>query len=170
MTSFPGRSAHLAPTGQLQLLSTTLPVGYQLSLRPNGTKNTKRHRSGPFMPRVTSDSQHSFLARLPGHLQQGFCSVPSHTIEFANAPMGSTSIGHRLGKHLDAADLFAGESNHAFRRGQIQSMAAQGMSRLHIGEAVQIKTSSITDLYAEVTRHVPRLQRLGKRKHGLSCQ
>ena len=81
--------------------------------------------------------------------------------------MQSTSIGHRLNKHLEAAGLNAGESNHGFRRGPIQNLAAQGMSRQDIGTAVQIKTASIVDLYADVTRHVPRLQRLGKRKHGM---
>ena len=122
-----------APTGQLHLLSTTLPVGSQLSLRPNGTKTTKCQRYGPFMLTVTSDSQHCFLARLPGYLQQRhpggpltsrflFSPLTPNRRGFADALMGSTSIGHRLGKHLEAAGLYAGESNHGFRRGQIQSI------------------------------------------------
>ena len=171
----------LGPTGQVWLLSNTLPVGSQLSLRPNGTKTVKCQRSGPHLLGVTQDSQHCFLGRLPGYLQRRFpggvltskflfSPLTPNRREFADAPVKSTSIGHRLKQHLEASGLYAGESNHGFRRGQIQSMAAQGMTRAQIGEIVQIKTASIVDLYADVTRHVPRLQRLGKRTHALSCQ
>jgi len=60
--------------------------------------------------------------------------------------------------------MYAGESNHGFRRGQIQDLVAVGVSKPQIGEAVQIKTASVLEKYADVSRHIPRLQRLGKRK------
>ena len=66
--------------------------------------------------------------------------------------------------------MYDGEStgSHGFRRGQIQGMAAHGATKAEIGQAVQIKTKRIIDLYADVTRHLPHLDRLGKRKHALS--
>lgn len=90
---------------------------------------------------------------------------------FADSPMESTSNGHRLGKHLEASGLYAEESDHGFKHRQAQSMAAQGMTRARIGQAVQTKLSSIVELYADayVTRHVPHLQRLSRRKHAMSC-
>lgn len=60
--------------------------------------------------------------------------------------------------------MYAGESNHGFRRGQIQDLVAVGVSKPQIGEAVQIKTASVLEKYADVSRHIRRLQRLGKRK------
>ena len=54
-------------------------------------------------------------------------------------------------------------AHHGFRRGQIQAMAASGLSSAAIGAAVQIKSPSIVDLYADVTRHLPRLERMAKR-------
>ena len=166
----------LSCTGQLQGVASTLPVGFQLSLRPNETKTTKCQRSGPFMLSVTDTPQHCFLARLPSYPEHRFpdglitskylfSPLAAHHRSFVDGPMQATSIGHRLNKHLEAAGLYAGESNHGFRRGQIQGMASQGMTKPQIGEAVQIKTMSIVELYADVTRHQPRLQRLSKRKH-----
>ena len=173
----------LGPTGQLWLLSNTLPVGSQLSLRPNGTKPVECQRSGPHLLGVTQDSQHCFLGILPGYLQRRFTGgvltskflfspLTPNRREFADARMKSTSIGHRLKRYLEDSGLYVGESNHEFRRGQIQSMAAQGLTRAQLGEVttvVQIKASSI-DLYADVTRHVPHLQRLGKRTHYRNAQ
>jgi len=78
--------------------------------------------------------------------------------------MRATSIGHRINKHLESVGLYAGESNHGFRHGQIQNLVAAGTSKPQIGEAVQIKTASVLEKYADVSRHIPRLQRLGKRK------
>lgn len=83
--------------------------------------------------------------------------------------MKSTSIGHRLCKHLEAAGLYGRESNHAFRQGQIQSMAALGMTRVQIGEVVQTKTLSIVDLYADATRHLPVCKDLQLARGRMAC-
>ena len=39
-----------------------------------------------------------------------------------------------------------------------------GISKPQGGEAVQIKTAGVLKKYADVSRHIPCLQRLGKRK------
>ena len=163
------------PTGQLQGLSSTAATGFQLNLRPNGTKTVKCQRSGPFTLTVTEDRQHCFLARLFSFIQHRFPAgqmastylfspLTANRRSFADAPMRATSIGHRLNKHLESAKMYAGESNHGFRRGQIQDLVAVGVSKPQIGEAVQIKTASVLEKYADVSRHIRRLQRLGKRK------
>ena len=162
------------PTGQLQGQSSTAATGFQLTLRPNGTRTVKCQRSGPFTLTVTEDRQHCFLARLFRFIQHRFPAgklastylfnaLTANRSCFADAPMKATSIGHRLNKHLESAGLYAGESNHALRRGQIRNLLAAGTSK-QIGEAVQIKTASVLEKYADVSRHIPRLQRLGKRK------
>jgi len=69
--------------------------------------------------------------------------------------MRATSIGHRLDKHLESAGLYVGESSHGFRRAQIQNLVAAGTSNPQIGEAVQIKTASVLEKYADVSRHIP---------------
>lgn len=103
------------------------------------------------------DSMYSGLARLPGYpghlyptgiISSNFLCSPltPNRRSLAAAPMSATSLGHRVRKHLEDSGLYALESNHGFRRGQIQSMAAQGMSREQIGEAAQIKTARIVDL------------------------
>ena len=82
--------------------------------------------------------------------------------------MKVTSIGHRLNTPLESAGLSAGESNHGFRRGQIQDLLAAGVSKPQIGEVVQlylqIKTASVLEKYADVSRRVSHLQHLGTRK------
>ncbi len=64
--------------------------------------------------------------------------------------------------------MYAGESIHGFRCGQIQDLVAAGTSKPQIGEAVQIKTASVLEKYADVSRHIPRLQRLGKKSHAMT--
>ena len=163
------------PTGRLQGLSSTVAIGFQLTLRLNGTKTVKCQRSGPFTLTVTEDRQHCFLAGLFSFIQHRFPAgqvastylfspLTANRSCFADAPMRATSIGHRLNKHLESAGLYAGESNHGFRRGQIQNLVAAGTSKPQIGEAVQIKTASVLEKYADVSRHMPRLQHPDKRK------
>lgn len=82
--------------------------------------------------------------------------------------MTASAVGKRLNKHLKDAGLCAGESNQGFRRGQIQSMVASGMDRPAISQATQIKTLSIVDLYADLNRHIPRLERLQMHKRSAS--
>ena len=163
------------PTRQLQGSSSTAATGFQLTLRPNGTKTVKCHRSGPFTLTVTEDLQHCFLARLSSYFRHRFPAgqmastylfspLTANRRSFADAAMRATSIGHRLNKHLESAGLYAGESNYGFRRGQIHDLVAAGVSKPQIGEAVQIKTASGLEKYVDVSRLVPHLQRLGKRK------
>ena len=162
-----GQSILLA-NGQMHLLSDLVPVGSQLVLRPKGTKTVKCQRSGPFTLTAAADSQHSFLARLLSRWYKSPCylfsPLSADRRSFEGGPMQFSNIGNRLKQHLEAAGLYAGESNHGFRREQIQGMAAQGISRQQVGEAVQIKTASVVDLYADVSRHVPRLQRMQQRQ------
>ena len=74
--------------------------------------------------------------------------------------MNSISVGHLLDKHVEAAGVYAGESSHGSQRGQNQDLAAHGASKSETGQAVQIRTEKIIDLYADVTRHLPCLQHL----------
>ncbi len=83
---------------------------------------------------------------------------------FADAPMRATSTRNRLNKHLESAGLYAGESNHGFRHGQIQDLVSAGVFKPQTGEAVQIKTASVLEKYADVSRRVSHLQHLGTRK------
>lgn len=50
---------------QLLPLNESLPSGYVLTLRPNGTKTVKGQRSGPFNLMVGEDRHDSCLGRLP---------------------------------------------------------------------------------------------------------
>ena len=77
--------------------------------------------------------------------------------------MLASDIGKHTKHHLQQASLYAGESCHGFRRGQMQSMAAAGMSNVDIGQKVQINTVEVVDRYLDLTRHYPRL-------HGLACK
>ena len=70
-------------------------------------------------------------------MQPFFSPMTPNRRDFAEAPMKSTSIGHRLKQRLEVSGLYAGERNHGFRRGQIQSMPAQGMTKAQIGYANQ---------------------------------
>ena len=143
-------------------------------VKPNGTKTVKGQRSGPFTLTASQDAKHSCLPRLliylellhsAGYAGSKFLFRPllPNRKGFQDEPMTGSNLGKRLNKHLQDAGVYAGESNHGFRRGQIQRMVANGMSKAAIGEATQIKTLSIVDLYADVSRHIPRLERLLKR-------
>jgi len=149
-------------------------AGTALLVQPNGTKTVKGERSGPFTLTLTDDPQHSCLARLlkflqlrypDGHLSDTYLFSPQTANQraFHDVPLSSSALGKRLQKHLCDAELYAGESNHGFRRGQIQSMVASGMDRPAISQATQIKTLSVIDIYADLTRHIPRFERLQKR-------
>ena len=89
-----------------------------------------------------------------------FSPLRSDQQAFANKPLSASALGKRLSKHLTDAGLYDGESNHGFRRGQIQNMVASGMAQQEISQVTQIKTLSVIDLYADLSRHVPRLERL----------
>ena len=67
--------------------------------------------------------------------------------------MTSSAIGKRVKQHLETARLYAGESNHGFRRGHIQADAAAGVSTSQIGLQAQIETSAIVELYKNPIRH-----------------
>ena len=148
--------------------------GTSLVIRPNGTKTVTRERSGPFVLTASADAQHSCLPRLIRYLQLRF-PAGQITAQFLFSPLArnqqafedqcltASAMGKRITKHIQDAQLYAGESNHGFRRGQIQGMVAAGMDRSSISQATQIRTLSVVDLYADLSRHVPRLHRLQKR-------
>ena len=136
----------VSPDGSRHSLSTATIVGFQLILRPNGTKTSKCQQSGPHLVIVKQDRQHSFLVRLPLYIQYMYPSVgiwssylfsplTADHQSFADAPLKATSLGHRLNKHLEDAKVDAGESNHGFRRGQVQATVAdlEGIPRAHYG-------------------------------------
>ena len=61
-----------------------------------------------------------------------FSPVTANQGAFSNAPLSRSALGKRMKKHLHDAELYAGESNQGFRRGQIQSMVSSGMdTRFH---------------------------------------
>lgn len=163
----------------LQLPLKSFQQGTVLTLRPNGTKTVKCQRSGPFSLSVGNDSCHSFLSRLPSYIQRraesGFLA-PYHLFSplaadrrcFKTSPMSASDVGKRLRQHLEHAGLYAGESNHGFRRGQMQSMANTGANSAEIGQRVQIKTAAIVDRYLDTCRHLPRLDRLANNKRSFA--
>ena len=67
--------------------------------------------------------------------------------------MTSSAIGKQVKQHLETATLYAGESNHGFRRDHIQADAAAGVSTSQIGLQAQIETSAIVELYKIPIRH-----------------
>ena len=154
-------------------------AGTSVMIRPNGTKTVKGQRSGPFNLTATADTQHSCLPRLLKYLQLRypdgiithqflFSPLASNQRTFEDKCLTASALGKRLTKHLQDAELYAGESNHGFRRGQIQNMVASGMARPAISQATQIKTLSVVDLYADLSRHIPRLERLHMHKRSAS--
>ncbi len=144
------------PTRQLQGSSNTAATGFQLTLRPNGTKTVKYQRSGPFTLTVTEDLQHCFLARLFSFIQHRFPAgrvastylfspLTANCRSFADAPKRVTSIGHRLNRHLESAGLYAGESNIALNMVRYRTWWLLGYPNHRFGEAVQIKTASVLE-------------------------
>ena len=150
-----------------------LPVGYTMTLRPNGTKTIKGHRSGPFTLTVDSDYPHSYLARLPMYLQHRFpegappsaflfSPLTTNQLAFKHTSLSASAIGKRVKHHLEQAVLYAGESSHGFKRGHMQFLSAAGMNNADIGQKVQIKTAAIIDRYLDPARHLPRLDRMAQ--------
>ena len=133
-------------------------AGTDLLVQPNGTKTAKGERLGPFTLTLTDDLQHNCLAQLlkflqlrcpDGHLSDIFLFSPQTANQrvFNDVPLSSSALGKCLQKHLCDAELYAGESNHGFKRSQIQSMVASGMDRPAIN--CQIKTLRVINVYAD---------------------
>ena len=139
---------------------------------PDNTKTVKGERSGPFALTLADDPQPNCLTQLLRYLQMRFPAgqitsaylfgpLTASQGDFSDAPLSSSALGKHLKKHLHDAELYAGESNHSFQawtdpehgvvmHGQISS----------IGQATQINIASIVDIYADLNRHLPRLDRL----------
>ena len=160
------------PEGQaLRLpLADPLPGGSMLILKPNGTKTVKGRRSGPFNLVVGTDPCHSFLGRLPAFLKHRlangvseqtcfFSPLTSDRRAFKDSGSSASDIGKRMRHHLEQAGLYAGESNHGFRRGSMQALAAAGMASADMGQKVQINTAITVAKNLDLTRHEPRLDR-----------
>lgn len=60
--------------------------------------------------------------------------------------------------HLEQAALYAGNSNHGFRRGQMQTLSTAGMPSADIGKKVQVNTAAIFERYIDPSRHLPQLE------------
>ena len=111
-------------------MSEVMPAGSMVIIKPNGTKTVKGRRSGPFQVVMDEDIQHCFLGRLPAYLNQRlsksasidsflFKPLTSNKQSFKDCPMSASDIGKRTKHHLQQASLYAGESCHGFRRGQM---------------------------------------------------
>ena len=118
------------PDGQcLKLpLPSPLPMRSLLTLRPNGTKTIKGRRSGPCVLTAGDGTAPSFLGHLPAYLKHRmldiapgsaflFSPLTADRRQFENSCMRASDIGNRMRQHLEQAALYAGESNHGFRRG-----------------------------------------------------
>jgi len=112
----------------------------------------------------------SFLGRLPAYLKHRmpdnapgsaflFSPLTPDRRQFKDSCMSASDIGKRMRHHLEQAALYAGESSHGFRRGQMQALAAAGMPSADIGKKVQINTATTVEKYLDVSRHLPRLER-----------
>ena len=152
-----------------------LPRGSTLVFKPNGTKTVKGRRSGPFHLTVGEAATQCFLGRLPAFLNSRmgpdatsstslFSPLTADRRAFKDSGISASDIGKRMNHHLKQAGLYAGESNHGFRRGSMQALAAAGMGVADIGKKVQINTSATVAKYLDPSRHLPRLERL--EKHG----
>ncbi len=152
-------------------LSLPLALGTTLLLQPNGTKTVRGHRTSAIHLSYTDPLSYNLLPRLMQYLLgraalgqpiRHFLFNPLNKDQqsFSSQLMCSSSIGKRLQKHLQGAGLYAGESNHGFRRGRMQHCATQGMSASSIGTLAQISTPAIVARYLDTTRHTPRLERL----------
>ena len=160
-------------------LPAAVPEGYTVLLAPYGTKTIRGQRAAPNTLTATGQPAHSFVHRLVLYLHHRgqepifhclFSPLTRNQQSFKDEPMTSSAIGKRVKQHLESAALYAGESNHGFRRGHIQADAAAGLSNSQIGLQAQIKTDTIVELYKNPIRHLPRADRQKKRPHALISQ
>ena len=129
-------------------LPTHVPDGYSLMLAPYGNKTVRGQRAAPITLSATGQPAHSFVHRLVLYLYHRgqepsfhylFSPLTRNQQSFKTEPLTSSAIGKRVKQHLETAALYAGESNHGFRRGHIQADAAAGLSTSQIGLQAQIK-------------------------------
>ena len=155
-----------------------MPDGYPLLLAPYGTKTVRGQRAAPITLSATGQPAHSFVHRLVYYLHHRgqepcvhylFSPLTRNQQSFKDAYMASSAIGKRVKQHLQTAALYAGESNHGFRRGHIQADAAAGLSSSQISLQAQIKTDATAELYKNPIRHIPRVDRQ-KCPHALISQ
>jgi len=151
-------------------LPSPLPIGSLLTLRPNGTKTVKGRRSGPFVLTAGDGTAPSFLGRLPAYLKHRmpdnapgsaflFSPLTADRRQFKDSCMSASDIGKRMRHHLEQAALYAGESSHGFRKGQMQALSAAGIPSADIGKKAQINTVATVEKYLDPSRHLPRLER-----------
>ena len=119
-------------------------------------QTVKGRRSGPFVLTAGDGIAPSFLGGLSAYLKHrmsdnapGSASLFSpHTADrrqFRDSCLSASDIGKRMTHHLEQAALYAGESSHGFRRGQMQALSAAGMAPADIGKKVQIKTAATVE-------------------------
>ncbi len=65
--------------------------------------------------------------------------------------MSASDTGKRMRHRLEQAALYAGESSHGFRRGQMQALSAAGMPSADIGKKVQSNTAATWCFLAPAT-------------------
>ena len=114
-------------------MADPLPEGSLLILKPDGSKTVTGRRSGPFnLISIRADSSHSFLEHLPAFLKHRLANdAPGQTCfrspltsdrrVLKDSGISASDRGKHMRHQLAQADLYAGESNHGFRRGGMQA-------------------------------------------------
>jgi len=157
-------------------LSSPVMVGDCIQLVINGSKTVKGERAAPIFLTASSDVCHSLLVRLhtyvchrgdPSMWRFLFSPLTRDQSGFQDCRLSSSAMGKRIHLHLEQSGLYGGESNHGFRRGQLQATTAAGATSVEVGLKGQIKTPATIDRYTDNFRHVPRLERQQKRSFGV---
>ncbi|GIL93774.1 hypothetical protein Vretimale_78, partial [Volvox reticuliferus] len=142
---------------------------YRLCIRERGTKTSRIQRapavylqSNPTCPArcfPRTLALYMWRARQPDadgfqvvdHL---FRPLRPNRLAFKEEPLSSSALGARVRRHLHAAGLYEGETNHSFRRGALQAAAQQGLDESALKALGQIRSSAVLARYTDPTRHV----------------
>lgn len=72
-----------------------------------------------------------------------------------NKGLSSSAMGNRLVQHLQRLGLYAGESLYSIKRGSMQhAYHVEGRSLATIGEAADVETPQVVQLYLDPNRHL----------------
>nr|AAM94959.1 recombinase [Volvox carteri f. nagariensis] len=146
-----------------------------LSLRIEqlGTKTSKGRRAPPLELRPDPSPRHCFLRTLalywqlchapdapPGSAISDYLFRPTDRghQRFVERPFSSSALAMRVGKHLEEAGVYVGQTPHGFRRGTIQATQAAGASRAELHAFSQIRSAQVLERYTDASRptRVPR--------------
>ncbi|KXZ45895.1 hypothetical protein GPECTOR_49g479 [Gonium pectorale] len=85
-----------------------------------------------------------------------FRPLTANRRRFKEEPLSSSALGARVHRHLRDAELYAGETNHSFRRGALQAAAADGLGTAELMRLGQIRSPGILARYLDRVRHIGR--------------